>query len=159
MTKGITSNKWTPLKPKPTALIAGNPVFSALVEKPPAKHVAKLIINSAMSKKNRLGKNGQQKKRKKGRCPKCKSRTWNGKFCEAKTDCPYTEKKQKQTPRQRLFTNEFNVDDKVFVIRTDHGWYDGSLEATIKELGSHSCVVVDEDGIEYDIDHPRDIYK
>ena len=64
-------------------------------------------------------------------------------------------KKKSPTPPQRLFKDEFRRGDRVSVIRTAHGWFDGCLEATYISPG----LVRDDDGIEHEIDHPRDIRK
>ena len=65
----------------------------------------------------------------------------------------------KPTPRQRLFTNEFKVGERVYVIRHEHGWHDGNLEGNITSMTAHCAVVKSDDGGIYYIDHPRDIGK
>lgn len=111
------------------------------------------LWTSSMSKGNR-------KKKKKGRCPKCKLRSWNGKFCEARTDCALGRFAPPPTPRQRVFTNEFSLGDTVSVIRAEHGWHDGAVSGEITEMSAKSATVVDsETGSSYEINHPRDIRK
>lgn len=61
------------------------------------------------------------------------------------------------TTPPRRFTNEFRVDQFVRVIRTEHGWYNGSLLAQITHLEDFGCTVVDEEGIAHFISKPRDI--
>lgn len=61
--------------------------------------------------------------------------------------------------KRRRFTDDFKLGDKVSVIRTEHGWFDGSLVGTITEIGDYHCIVTDKDGIGYYILKPRDIYK
>jgi hypothetical protein len=69
-------------------------------------------------------------------------------------------KNKKPTPRQRLFTNEFKVGQRVCIIRHEHGWHDGNLEGVIiPGMTPHSAVVKSDDGGKYFIDHPRDIQK
>ena len=63
----------------------------------------------------------------------------------------------KPTPRQRLFTNEFKLGDKVGIIRTEHGWHDGDLCGTIVWIDPMFAHVEAEDGYTYTIYHPRDI--
>lgn len=58
---------------------------------------------------------------------------------------------------RRKFTTDFAVNDRVYVIRTEHGWYDGSLEARITRLEDYYCQVVDDDGCDHEIPKPRDI--
>ena len=58
--------------------------------------------------------------------------------------------------------NPFAKDDRVAVIRTRHGWYDGSLSATVKSVverptGTHWYMVVDDDGHEHEVYHTRDM--
>lgn len=65
----------------------------------------------------------------------------------------------KPTPRQRLFTNEFKVGDRVYIIREKHGWHDGGVEGVIADMTPHSAIVRSDDGIDYTIEHPRDIGK
>lgn len=69
------------------------------------------------------------------------------------------ENKEHPTPRRRLFTNEFKLGDRVGVVRTEHGWYDGGLEGRITVLTAGSAEVTDDDGMTYEINHPRDIFK
>jgi len=59
--------------------------------------------------------------------------------------------------RQRLFTNEFNKGDRVSIIRSDQGWFDGSVVGTITTIHEIFCVVLDDDGFEHKIKHCRDI--
>lgn len=66
---------------------------------------------------------------------------------------------RKETPRQRFFTNEFKIGDKVAAARTRHGWHDYSLIGIIIRIGLFSCVIQDNDGHEYSINRPRDIAK
>ena len=65
------------------------------------------------------------------------------------------------TPRQRLFTVEFELGDHVYVIREDHGWHEGGVDGFIVEMTPTRCVVYDEEngGGPYYINHPRDINK
>lgn len=46
---------------------------------------------------------------------------------------------------------------RVSVTRTRHGWYDGRLSGTFTG-GGCSGTVVDDEGWEHEICHPRDIY-
>lgn len=46
--------------------------------------------------------------------------------------------------------------ERVSVIRTEHGWFDGSLSGTVKP-GSGGYVVLGDDGYEHEIEHLRDI--
>lgn len=46
---------------------------------------------------------------------------------------------------------------RVSVMRTEHGWYDGSLQGNVK-AGSGGHIVVDDDGNEHEIRHLRDIH-
>lgn len=50
----------------------------------------------------------------------------------------------------------FRDNERVSVMRTRHGWYDGHLQGVIKP-GSGGSVVLGDDGWEYEIEHPRDI--
>lgn len=63
------------------------------------------------------------------------------------------------TPRQRLFTKEFKLRDRVYIIRHEHGWSDGADEGTIIGIHSHHCTVQDDAGVKFEINHPRDIRK
>lgn len=51
----------------------------------------------------------------------------------------------------------FRDGERVSIIRSEHGWYDGRLAGTVKP-GSGGHVVVDEDGTEHQIRHLRDIH-
>ena len=69
--------------------------------------------------------------------------------------------KPQPTPRQRLFTQEFELGDHVYVIREEHGWHDGAVEGYIVQMTDTTCVVFDDGdrGGPYLINHPRDISK
>lgn len=58
---------------------------------------------------------------------------------------------------RRKFTTDFAIGDRVSVIRTRHGWFEGSLSGHIKELGDYRCVVHGDDGYDHEIRKPRDI--
>lgn len=51
----------------------------------------------------------------------------------------------------------FTDGERVSVKRTEHGWYDGRLQGRVK-AGSGGHVVVDDDGVEHEIRHLRDIH-
>lgn len=56
----------------------------------------------------------------------------------------------------------FNVGDRVSVIRTNHGWYDGALCAVVQErsqrkTGTYFYQVLGEDGSQYHVNHTRDL--
>jgi hypothetical protein len=72
---------------------------------------------------------------------------------------PRSEEKlcRKPTQRQRLFTNEYALGQEVAIIRSEHGWFDGSAGGIITIISEYYCEVTDEDGITYTINHPRDI--
>lgn len=58
----------------------------------------------------------------------------------------------------------FSVGDTVSVIRTEHGWYDGALSATVKAVyerptGTHCYVVTDDDGNDHEVNHTRDMHR
>lgn len=64
------------------------------------------------------------------------------------------------TPRQRLFTKEFELGDHVYVVREEHGWHDGALDGYVVSMTDMFCVVFNEEsGCAYGINHPRDIHK
>lgn len=63
------------------------------------------------------------------------------------------------TPRKRLFTDEYKIGDRVAIIREKHGWHDGGVIGNIVDMTDNSACVRDENGIDYEIIHPRDIYK
>jgi hypothetical protein len=63
------------------------------------------------------------------------------------------------TPRQRNFQDEFKIGDRVSVTRTSRGWFDGSVEGVITQMGGGGAVVREDDGSEHIINHPRDINK
>jgi len=65
----------------------------------------------------------------------------------------------KPTPRQRLFTDEYKIGDRVAIIREKHGWHDGGVIGNIVDMTPNQAKVRDDDGITYIIIHPRDIYK
>lgn len=50
----------------------------------------------------------------------------------------------------------FKDNERVSVIRHEHGWVDGRVSGTVKP-GSGGYVVEGDDGMEYDIKHLRDI--
>lgn len=50
----------------------------------------------------------------------------------------------------------FADNDRVSVIRTEHGWFDGQLQGNVKP-GSGGLVVIDDEGGEHYIRHVRDI--
>lgn len=60
--------------------------------------------------------------------------------------------------RTRLFTNEFEVGMRVSIIRAEHGWHDGQVSGVITHMTGHTAVVRSDEGVEYDIRHPRDIH-
>lgn len=62
------------------------------------------------------------------------------------------------TPRKTFPGEGYRVGHRVRVVRTDHGWYDGRVGGVVRSLSDHSCVVAGDDGVEYEIEHPRDIY-
>lgn len=63
------------------------------------------------------------------------------------------------TPRQRLFTQEYKLNDKVGVIRSQHGWFEGSVEGHITQISDEEVIVTEEkSGYQHQINHPRDIY-
>ena len=56
----------------------------------------------------------------------------------------------------------FKYGDRVYVIRTSHGWYDGNLSAIVKrvvatETGNHWYIVKDDDGNDHKVNHTRDM--
>lgn len=61
--------------------------------------------------------------------------------------------------RQRLFTDEYKLGSRVYIIRTHHGWHDGQIQGEIVQLEPNRAVVRDENGTEHEIDHPRDISR
>ena len=61
------------------------------------------------------------------------------------------------TQRERLFTNEYKIGDRVSILRTRHGWFDGKLEGRVVGVSTMSAVVEDEDGNRHEINHPRDL--
>lgn len=63
-----------------------------------------------------------------------------------------------QTPRQRLFTNEYRIGDEVAIIRERHGWHDGRTIGKIVQMDAYSAVVKTSDN-KFVIEHPRDIRK
>lgn len=65
----------------------------------------------------------------------------------------------RQNNPQRFFTNEFKIGDEVCIIRHEHGWEDGGVCGTIVEMSANHCVVRDDNGHTYHINHPRDISK
>jgi len=69
--------------------------------------------------------------------------------------------KKPPTPRQRLFTNEFKLGDRVSVTREEHGWHEGAIQGRITAMTPTSCTVTSDEGPEYQyqINHPRDIRK
>lgn len=68
--------------------------------------------------------------------------------------------KPQPTPRQRLFTKEFQIGDHVSIIREEHGWHEGAISGYIVKMSDTFCVVFDENsGCAYGINHPRDIRK
>ena len=50
----------------------------------------------------------------------------------------------------------FADNERVSIIRSEHGWHDGSISGTVKP-GSGGHVVVDDDGHDIEIRHLRDI--
>lgn len=60
------------------------------------------------------------------------------------------------TVRRVAADRVFKDGERVSVIRTEHGWYDGSVSGTVKP-GSGGHVVQGDDGMEYEIQHLRDI--
>jgi hypothetical protein len=63
------------------------------------------------------------------------------------------------TPRQRKFTNEYRLGERMYIIRSEHGWHDGSIQGNITHLSENSCTITSDQGILYEINHPRDISK
>lgn len=63
------------------------------------------------------------------------------------------------TQTRRKFTDSFKLHDEVAIIRTRHGWYDGSIGGEIIKISEYSCLVKGTDGYEYEIEKPRDIVK
>lgn len=64
----------------------------------------------------------------------------------------------------QMSKDAFNVGDRVNVVRTRHGWYDGSLQATVvsrsqRDTGTFSYMVRDLDGAVHEVNHTRDMYK
>jgi hypothetical protein len=64
---------------------------------------------------------------------------------------------------RRKFTDSFKIGQRVRVIRTEHGWFDGQLEAVICRMGDYWCVVREIQGgkptrTEHEIRKPRDIW-
>ncbi len=51
----------------------------------------------------------------------------------------------------------FSVGDKVSIIRSDHGWYDGRIGGTIVAGGEGGYVVEDDDGGTHDVRKTRDM--
>ena len=64
-----------------------------------------------------------------------------------------------QQKRQRVFSKELKTGDRVSIIRTRHGWYDGALFGKVIEVTDRTCVVLDDNGKKHEIPHPRDIRK
>jgi hypothetical protein len=64
---------------------------------------------------------------------------------------------------RRKFTDSFGIGDEVAIIRTEHGWFDGSVSGKITELTEYTCTVVADRhdphyaGIPFEIEKPRDI--
>lgn len=48
--------------------------------------------------------------------------------------------------RRRIFTEEFKLGQRVGIIRSEHGWFDGELSGEIVEISPDSCVVRIEEG-------------
>lgn len=61
------------------------------------------------------------------------------------------------TPTQRIFTKEFKLHQRVFVIRHEHGWEDGRVSGSIILLAPDFAMVLGNDGFRYEIYHCRDI--
>lgn len=63
----------------------------------------------------------------------------------------------KATPR-RKFTDEFKLDQLVYIIRHQHGWEDGRVQGRIRWMSETQATVTDPStGFDYYIDHCRDI--
>lgn len=66
----------------------------------------------------------------------------------------------------RDFPDTFGLGDEVSVVRTEHGWFDGSISGTIVEIAASRCTVEITNGGSYewmvgyreDIQKPRDIH-
>lgn len=59
--------------------------------------------------------------------------------------------------RQRIFTEEYELNQQVAIIRTRHGWFNGNEVGIITEISPHGATVTTEEGDEYEIEHCRDI--
>lgn len=60
-------------------------------------------------------------------------------------------------PRQRLFTDEFKLRQRVAVIRHEHGWEDGRVAGVIVGLTPEAARILGDDGAHYNVYHCRDI--
>lgn len=64
---------------------------------------------------------------------------------------------------RRKFTDTFGLGDRVAIVRTEHGWFDGSVSGTIEQISDYTCTVeADSDdstfaGMDFPISRPRDI--
>lgn len=61
-----------------------------------------------------------------------------------------------------MASKPFSTGDRVSVVRTQHGWYDGSLEATVvhrdqRPSGTWHYRVRDGEGNEHEVRHTRDM--
>ena len=67
------------------------------------------------------------------------------------------EKKKAEHNKPRYFPDIFKIGDEVGIIRHAHGWEDGRISGTIVSW-AYGCMVEDEYGSQWEIEHPRDIY-
>jgi preprotein translocase subunit YajC len=58
---------------------------------------------------------------------------------------------------RKKFTDYFGVGDEVAIIRTNHGWFDGSLLGLITEVEDYYCKVKTGSGDSYEIKKTRDL--
>lgn len=72
---------------------------------------------------------------------------------------PGKHKGQKSPTPRRQFPDEFKIRDEVSITRHEHGWCDGGVTGRIKSMSLHGAIVIGDDGMEYEINHPRDIRK
>ena len=69
---------------------------------------------------------------------------------------PKPEKRPGTPPRP--FTPEFKKGARVAIVRYRHGWFRVPIEGRIIAVGEFTCTVRGDDGQEYPIEKPRDIY-
>ena len=77
--------------------------------------------------------------------------------CGSSAAIPDRRKAKEAEPGRRKFTDSFRMRQRVSIIRTEHGWFDGRLEGVIVYLSDYGCQVRDDEGGVHDIPKPRDI--